>query len=140
MAGPWLYCISGKAGKVFVHDSATLPVTIDTYTQLVKHGGFENDVWWYITRNWKNVAPGDELFVYTGDKDRGIIGYAVIQEVVNEEGNWYLRLTFDVPKSLILLEQPIPAQVVRRWIPRPQGNVLNLERFISDLNPHLPWS
>lgn len=140
MAGPWLYCIAASAGRVFTDDLKTLPVSFDAYAHLVESGGLEGDQWWYVTRNWKNVELGDDVFVYTGDKDRGIIGYATIEDVAYRDDAWYLCLTFDIAKCKALLRKPIPAPIVRGWIPVPRGNVLNLNRFASDLYSRLPWS
>ena len=125
--------------RIFDDGPKTIPVTFDTYAYRVENGEIANDPWWYITRNWKNVEPGDELFVYTGDKNRGIIGYATIGESEERDGVWFLRLDFDLPKCRGLLRDPIPAPIVRGWIPFPRGNVLNLEPFAAELYALFPW-
>lgn len=139
MAGPWLYCIAASAKRSFVVGRRTLPVTFDTFAHLIENGEISKDPWWYVTRNWKNVERGDDLFVYTGDKDRGIIGYATIRESADRGDSWYLRLDFDLPKCRALLRDPIPAPVVRGWIPVPRGNVLSLEAYATEIYARVPW-
>jgi hypothetical protein len=141
MAGPWLYSIAAAAKKSFDFDGrrAAIPVNNKTYSKLVKSGRIVDDPWWNIRRNWNNVQVDDEVFIYTGDEDKGIIGYAIVDEVKQRSGEWSLRLRFDVPMCRALVRDPIPAPVVRRWIPFPRGNVLSLEDFAAELYRKLGW-
>jgi hypothetical protein len=141
MSTPWLYAIAAAARKTFdLEDRRNpIPVNIATYTKLVETGRIVKDPWWYITRNWKNVDAGDEVFIYTGDDDRGIVGFATVKRVEGRNEGWALLLSFDLSKCRALLRKPIPASTVRSWIPFPRGNVLSLEPFASDLYKRLPW-
>ena len=141
MAGPWLYCIAAGSGHVFSFDEQekTIPVNTDTYAILVEDGRIAEDPWWEISQNWKKVESGDDVFVYTGNDDLGIIGFATIKDVENRNGQWGLCLDFDLPKCKALLRKPIPAPIVRGWIPRPRRNVWNLEPFMKDLYSRVPW-
>jgi hypothetical protein len=140
MAGPWLYGIAAAAGKVFNLEGRKepIPVTVDTYRALVRSGRLTKDPWWYIRQNWKKVDVGDELFVYTGDQDLGIIGYAKI-DLKERSDAWYVHLDFDLRKCRTLLECPIPAVIVRQWVPFPRRNVISLAPFERQLYARLPW-
>ena len=128
MAGPWLYTIAANAGRNFELKDGHQPVNIANYGRLVNNGRIVEDQWWQIGQNWSKVAAGDKLFIYTGDDDRGIIGYAVIEEAVERPAGWALRLRFDLDKCKNLLRHPVPASVVRGW-------GLNLRKNVVDLSP-----
>ncbi len=102
-----------------------------TYATLVETERILEDPWWYITRNWRSVEPGDELFI--------IIGFATIEELKKWPDGWRIRLNFDLAKCRALLVNPIPAPIVRGWIRFPRGNVLNLAPFAIELCSLLPW-
>ncbi len=77
MAGPWLYPISAGEGHTFdLADGQRIPVSADSFRELVEDGRIVEDRYWYISQHWRNVEIGDELFIYTGDRNLGIIGYA----------------------------------------------------------------
>ena len=78
MAGPWLYPISMSAQHSFTLEESrqSIPVTDNSYRALVEDGRIVEDQHWYISQHWDNVEVGDELFIYTGDRNLGIIGYA----------------------------------------------------------------
>jgi len=98
------------------------------------------DEYWYISQNWRRIEMGDEVFIYTGDEDYGIIGYATVKDVKEKApGDWYLLLDFDLGKCRALLKSPVPAPVVRDWR-WPRKAVVNLEEYDEELQKHLPWS
>lgn len=99
---------------------APIPVTVDSYTALVRDGRLIEDRSWYIRQNWRKIEIGDELFVYTGDQNLGIVGFATINDVNQREDEWYVNLNFDLRRCRALLTQPIPAEVVRTWVPFPR--------------------
>ncbi len=138
MAGPWLYAISERAGMYFELKSKKTPVSVESYEKLLKTGELTQDKWWYISQNWKNAQLNDEVFIYTGDEDRGIIGYGTILEVKWRGGCWCIRLSLDVVKSRALLRKPIPAKTVRRWVRFPRRNLTDLARYKAQLIRLLP--
>lgn len=141
MAGIWLYSIAKKAERIFkIEDKKTIPVSIDSYEKLIQSKRFREDEWWYIMQNWKKIGIGDEVFIYTGDEDKGIIGYATIRDVKQLNGVWHINLEFDFEKCQQLLEKPIPASIVRQWIHYPRRNVADLSRFATELYRLLPFS
>ncbi len=81
MAGPWLYVIAAAAGRKFDlgDGKPVIDATVDSYRALVNDGRIVDDPYWYISQNWKNIEERDELFIYSGDKNLGIIGYARIK-------------------------------------------------------------
>lgn len=141
MAGPWLYAIAAAARRDFeVAGGRRIAVNASNYAGLVKSGQLIQDRWWNISRNWKNVEAGDEIFVYTGDQNLGIVGYAKAKRLEKRSGIWHIDMDFVLSKCRALRREPIPAEVVRSWIPFPRGNVLSLAEFTEELYPRLPWN
>lgn len=133
----WLYPISKRARKEFyLRDGARMAVSVDNYVKLVKNGRLGEDKEWYLSTNFKAVQVGEEVFIYTGDNDLGIIGYAKILSVNREEPAFDLE--FDLRKCEALLEAPIPASLVRKWV-YPRRAVVELTPHLSKLNSLLPW-
>lgn len=139
MAGPWLYAISSRAKRTFDLEGRSVPVTTKSYRELVDNGRITEDRYWSIAQLWREVENGDELFVYSGDEDLGIIGYGIVTDLKERKGGWVLLPSFDLAKCRSLLECPIPAPVVRGWIPLPRRNVIDLAPFKARLYPRLPW-
>jgi hypothetical protein len=137
----WLYPISKKSGKSFELDDGTEEeVSVQNFIKLVRNGRLKEDKWWYVSKNFDKVQIGDEIYIYTGDKDLGIIGYAI---VTNKDGKnrttWKLRVNHDLEKCRMLIEKPIPAKKVRSWIPYPRAAVYSLQKFESELILLIPW-
>lgn len=134
----WLYPISKRAKAVFRLKKEAVPVSLATYEMLLRDGRLVQDKWWGFSTNFRNVKRDDEIFIYPGDEDAGIVGYAKILEVDRVEQK--LRLKFDLGKCLRLLsERLIPAPTVRRWIHYPRAAVQALSPFAADLQKRLPW-
>jgi hypothetical protein len=136
----WLYPISESAGRYFLlKDGRRWPVSVDTYRTLVENHRLVEDDAWYIKTNFHNVRKGDEVYVYTGDQDLGIIGYAKVKDVLQEDEEWFVDLKFDLKKcQLLLRDLPIPAPVVRKWV-APRAAVVGLEHVEQKLRKLLPW-
>jgi hypothetical protein len=135
----WLYPISKRAKATFNLKSRPVPVSLATYERLVRDGRLVQDEWWHIATNFLNVQRGDEIFIYTGDEDRGIVGYATVRAVGRAKRR--IRLKFDLKRCLALLEaRSLPASVVRDWISFPRAAVLGLSPFLNGLRQHLPWT
>src|SRR5262249_31662270 len=116
MAGPWLYPISAGADRFFnLADGQSIPVNVDSYRTLLENGRIVEDLYWYISQNWNKIQIGDEVFVYTGDQDLGIIGYATVDAVEQRDDGWCILPRFDLGRSRALLEKPVPAAIVRKW-------------------------
>ena len=141
MAGTWLYLISAGSDRSFnLADGESIRVTVDSYRTLLENGRIVEDLYWYISQNWNNIQRGDEVFIYTGDEDRGIIGYATVREVEQRPDGWCIIPQFNLERSLALLDHPIPAAIVRDWIPVLRKNPINLAPFEESLQAHLPWT
>ncbi len=141
IAGPWLYPISSGADRSFtLADGQSIPVTVDSYRTLLENGRLAEDLHWYISQNWNNIQIGDEVFIYTGDQDLGIIGYATVRAVEQRADGWCILPHFDLGRSRALLENPVPAAVVREWVPFPRKSVINLASFQEPLRDRLPWT
>jgi hypothetical protein len=136
---PWLYTIAEGVGRTFDIEGATIPVTILSYRQLVENGRLVEDRWWRISQHWEQVAIGDEVFIYTGEQDLGIIGYAKIKSVEKRSQGWCLEPEFDLSKCRMLLRHPIPASVVRGWNLNLRRNPVNLNALASELYSLVPW-
>jgi hypothetical protein len=141
MAGPWLYPISAAAERTFTLDETggSIPVTVDSYRALVESGRIVQDRYWYISQNWNHIEIGDELFIYTGDGDLGIIGYATVGGVEQRGDRWSVVPRFDLERCRALLKNPVPATVVREWIAFPRKSVINLALFQEQLHSRVPW-
>lgn len=141
MAGPWLYPISASANRSFDLEASgqSVPVTVESYQALVKNGQIVQDRNWYISQNWANIETGDEMFVYTGDGDLGIIGYATVAGVEHHNDGWCIHPRFDLARCLALLDNPVPAAVVRDWGVFPRRSVTDLEPFQEQLRARMPW-
>jgi hypothetical protein len=127
MAGPWLYAISASAGRYFeVKGAKRIDVSVESYRALVASGKLATDRWWYIRQHWKKVEAGDELFIYSGDRNAGIIGYATIIGLEERADAWYLHIDLDLGKCRQLLDQPVAADTVRQWVPFPRSNVIDV--------------
>jgi hypothetical protein len=139
----WLYPIAESAERYFLlKNGSKVYVSIASYTKLVKNGNLAEDDWWYIVQNFNKVKVGDEIYIYTGDEDLGIIGYAVVKGKRGHDRNtWQLHLNIDLDKCRMLIRNPIPANIVRPWIlPSRIKTVNNLDSFQSELEARLPWS
>jgi hypothetical protein len=134
----WLYPISASAGATFRLENEELDATLPNFERLVGDGRLVQDEWWRISTNFRNVQPGDEVFIYTGDQNRGIIGYATVREVSRVKR--VLRLKFDLKKCQALLdEKPLSAPVVRKQIPIPlRAAVVDLSPYMNGLRGQLP--
>jgi hypothetical protein len=142
MAGPWLYPLSAAADRTFTLDETgeSISVTADSYRALVEDGRIVQDRHWYISQNWNNIEIGDELFIYTGDRDLGIIGCASVGGVEQRGDHWCILPRFDLERCRALLDNPVPAAVVREWVAFPRKSVINLAPFKEQLHAALPWS
>jgi hypothetical protein len=139
-AGPWLYTISEGDGHTFdLADGHSIPVSIESFRTLVHNGRITEDRYWYISQHWKNVKIDHEVFIYTGDRDLGIIGYATVAGVEERGERWCILPRFDLGRCRALLDHPIPAVVVREWV-FPRRNVSDLGPFHEQLHARLPWT
>jgi hypothetical protein len=136
----WLYPISKLADRWFIlEDGTKLKVSVENYEKLVKNGRLGEDQWWGVHKNFRTAQAGDEVFIYTGNQNLGIIGYARILEVQREKGPAF-HLQFDLDGCAELLEKnPVPAPVVRKWGVSPRSSVADLTPHLSKLSILLPW-
>jgi hypothetical protein len=134
----WLYPISKGAGRWFCLDDGTrCKVSVKNYARLVRNGRLPEDKWWSVSANFREAQVGEEVFIYTGDENLGIIGYAKIREVDRTNRRFYLA--FDLKRCEKLFDAPIPASLIRGWIHFPRRPVVDLTSHLSKLNSLLPW-
>jgi len=113
----WLYPISERAGRrLGLKDGRTWLISVDTYRTAVERRLLAERDDWYITTNFHNVRQHDDVYIYTGDQDLGIIGYARVNKVVQDD---------DLEKCSSLLKDPVPAKLLRRLV-APRAAVVNL--------------
>src|SRR5438046_2343376 len=67
-----------------------------------------------LATNSLRLNIGDDVFIYTGDHDLGIIGYASVERV--ERKGRKIELLFDKRKCLQLIDKPVPARLVRECV------------------------
>jgi hypothetical protein len=134
----WLYPISKRSDRRFsLDDGTTIKVSFENYAKLVEDGRLREDDWWGVSKNFRTADEGDDVFIYTGDKDVGIVGYARILKIEREIEPAF-HLEFDLEKCEALLATPVPAPIVRKWI-LPRSAVVDLTPHLAELNPLLPW-
>ncbi len=138
MAGTWLYSISKRPGYHFIIDGKKIPVTIDSYRDLIESGQLDRDRDWHLTQHWDHIEVGDQVFIYTGDEDVGILGFATVARVNLAQQT--MDLSFDIEKCKMLLRSPVPASKVRRWKLNLRKNVVDLNSVATRLHKLLPWA
>ena len=144
--GAWLYPISRKAGRVFLGGRDEIPVSASSFRALVLDGriNIRTNRPWHVNQGFRAAKPNDDVFVYVGrsDGDLGIIGIGKIRAIkwIKDWESWAFDIEFDIEKSRQLLDHPVPAKIVRKWIHFPRSPVISLSRVERDLHMHLPWA
>jgi len=126
----WLYPLSSTAGTRFVDPASgdEVGVSFETFRDLVLPSRIEDNVW-YLTQNFNNVEVGDRVWVYTGNRDIGVIGLAKIVGVDRRgRHDSNITLQFNKKASKRLCVTPYSAVKVRKYIPYPRGAVQNMDR------------
>lgn len=132
----WLYPLSAKAGLRFVDDrGASVPVSLESYRDHILTGKIRDDSW-YLSTNYRNVKPGDRMWIYFGEKDVGVVGVATILGV-RPDGHhtWTADIRLDKVRSRRLYEHPYAARRVRQHV-WPRAAVAGLDAhpsLVSDL-------
>jgi hypothetical protein len=139
MPGPWLYAISSKSKSTFDFDDGTtpIPVTLESFERLATERKLHRDKKWFV-RNGLTAEPGDEIFIYCGDGDTGIVGYAKVAGSGGGPGERFITPDFDYGKTMAFLSDPIPATVVRSWGLRLFPNLVDLSPVMGELMSLLP--
>lgn len=137
----WLYPFSKDSGfKWTLKDGKRIPVSLDNYIELVRSKRLTEDKGWYIYFQYDRIQPGDRVYLYTGERDAGIVGYVtVIGKGKDRWGDKKIDIKFDLAKCRMLIKRPISAQIVRSWIPFPRHTVESLDDFKTELQKYLPW-
>lgn len=136
--GFWLYPISSRAGYYFTNKRGRLVrASYESFRDIVVPGRIQVDDW-TVRNNFDKVRPRDELFIYTGDGDRGIIAYAEVTGTIPKTRS--VKFRFDRAKTAKLLADPVPAALVRRHIPPARAALVNLEHCIRQIRTLLPWT
>lgn len=144
--GAWLYPISRKAGRVFLVGRDEIPVSASSFRALVLDSriNIRTNRPWHVNRGFRAAKPNDDVFVYVGrsDGDLGIIGIGKIRAIkwIQDWESWAFDIWFDLEKSRQLLDHPVPAKIVRKWIPYPRSAVISLSGVERELHTHLPWA
>jgi hypothetical protein len=136
--GAWLYPISSRGGYFFEDKKGrTVDVSYESFRDWVATGRILDEDW-VVNQNFKSIQKGDDLFIYTGDDDRGIIGFGKINGV--DPKRFSINFNLDRRRTKELMLDPIPAYQVRKWIPFPRKAVINLKPFINELRKWIPWT
>lgn len=134
----WLYPISKRSGYYFTDKQGhRVRTSYESFRDFVATGRIKDDGW-YVHSNFGKVEADDELFIYTGDDNRGIIAYA---EVVGKTvRNRRVVIRLNPAKTKLLLTDPVSAEIVRPLIPPPRTALVNLAGSIRELRKLLPWN
>jgi hypothetical protein len=138
MTNIWVYSISERAEFSFEIDGKRIPVSLESYGKMIKSGDITKDKWWHIAQNWRSIRIDDEVLIYSGDQDKGVIGYATVQGIDWRGDYWAIHMKFNLDRSRTLLKKPIPAQTVRQWVHYPRKNVINVTKYKSNIYDLLP--
>lgn len=135
--GAWLYPISKRSGYRFEdRHGRGVPVSYETFRDLVVPGKIKDEDWG-VHANFDKVRIDDELFIYTGDSNHGIIGYGRV--IGMDSNSRCISFRLDRRKCEQLLVTRVPAPIVRRIVPFPRAPLIDLSRKISALRQVLPW-
>lgn len=135
----WLYPISKRSGYYFTDKKGRrVRTSYESFRDFVFTGLVADDSWG-VYFNFGDVRAGDEVFVYTGERDRGIIGYAKVVAKSSPVRS-RIRLRLNLAKTRLLLVSPVTASRVRPLIPPPRGALVNLRHGIRRLRQLLPWT
>ena len=137
----WLYPISTRSGNEFtLADGTGFKTSIKNFSLLVDDGRIQEDAWWHVSQNFEGVRLNDEIFIYAGENDFGIVGYATVLEMEGfNQKTWKLKLAFDIDRCKTLInQQPVKAEIIRSWF-NPRNAVRSLDNYTTELNQLLPW-
>ncbi len=135
----WLYPISKRSGYYFSdRKGRRVRTSYESFRDFVVTGAIADDEWG-VHQNFDSVEVGDEVFIYTGDSDRGIIAYAKVTGKKSQRRRTII-LRLDSAKTKLLLADPVPAARVRPLIPPPRSALLNVKRGVRRLRALLPWT
>lgn len=140
MSSSWLYTIRKAPGFNFEINGESIPVTTDSYWSLIENQRLNEDKAWNFSQLGGKLKQGDELFIYTGTNNLGIIGYAIVGSVTRLPKGWSLEPIFDYAKSHMLRDHPISARSVRSWGINLRRNVIDISFRRSELQSLLPWA
>lgn len=127
----WLYPLSAASGRWFADATGyRYPNTSFTsFTAMMRKPS--RDDWWYLATNFRNVKIGDRIWCYYGaaDGNLGVVGVALVQDLVHDEaaGTHDIHLDWMITATRRLMEAPLPAADVRRFIARPRAAVQALD-------------
>jgi hypothetical protein len=139
--GAWLYPISSKGGYRYeIRPGKWIDMSFEVFREYVIAGRFRSDKRWVVNQNFKAIRAGDELFIYTGDADRGLIGYGRVVDKVEEKDARLVIFRLNQKRTRELLLDPIPAPLIRQLIPFPRKTVINLTPHKDAFQRLLPWS
>jgi hypothetical protein len=141
MTKNWLYPLSRTAGRWFAwEDGTVLPdVSYESFVVMMRYPGPDNR--WTIAMNFRNVGRKDRVWCYYGvaDGDRGVVGLAYAERVEDTQDGRVLVLRWDRRRTRYLLQDPVPAAHVRRFVPYPRAPVIDLDSFghlVAELELH----
>jgi hypothetical protein len=140
----WIYPVSGKGGHRFTAASGKRrPVSYEAIRDAVLAGDFPSSASWTCVQNGPNVAEGDELFLYTGQRDIGIFAAGSVigakpSRKTTDGGAplWILEWELDVSRTRRTLEKPVAAADVRAHV-HPRVTVRNFAAGAKALKQRL---
>ena len=119
----WLYPISETAGTYWLDKDRGVRarISLPNFRDLVVPG-FLSDNWWFISTNFRQVEPGDRVWIYLSGGP-GVIGVATVEGLEQRKGRWWLHLNIHKSASRRLCAKPYPGAKVNKYIPYPRGTV-----------------
>jgi hypothetical protein len=148
--GSWLYPISSRGGRDFGYwfeygrgkSKESHPVSYESFRDMVLSEKNRRDEAWVVNANFGAIQPADELYIYTGDGNKGIIGYGKVTGK-NQNNQGYREVIFQFNKKRtkeLLLSGLVPASLMRSYLPGRKKAVLNLNRYMARIKKLLPWA
>ncbi len=131
MISDWLYPLSGKSKYGFIDSSGKKlsDTSFDSFKKMMQKPCTDN--WWVCSTNFRQVSEGDRVWCYygTADGDLGIVALATIHEIHHgeEKADHQINLRWNRRATGRLMATPVPATVVRKFIPWPAASVMGLD-------------
>lgn len=137
----WLYPLSETAGRFFTDGLGKVaPVTFESFQEVAVAQRLKDDRW-YLSTNYLRVNRGDTIWIYMGSRDLGVIGRATVDQVdLDDPDGPTLVLRYDRAFTAALVVDPVPAPLVRHFLPRPRAAVQALDPFPTLVKKLRTWT
>jgi hypothetical protein len=115
--GVWLYPVSRSNGYGFIDARGKRRESgYESVRHAIEEGVFPKRAEWPCVQNGRNVAAGDDLFLYSGDVGIFAAGRVLGAEPAESGGRWVIAWRLDLRRTKRLLRDPVPADRVRKHV------------------------